>query len=523
MSGGATWADTARGMMPSDAAAGNQRQRGAAEASIWKEVASLIVGGIVTYCSMRAVLYLVDPQREEKDKAASLKQSLLDRLNLSEAETGPLDEHEAALCSDVLNPSDIRVGFDEIGGMEEVKRSIMELIVFPLQHPHLFVGKLLRPPKGILLYGPPGTGKTMMAKAIAKQSGARFINLSQSTLQNKWFGESVKLVRAVFKLAIKLQPTVIFIDEIDAFLRERSSNDHQAHSDMKCEFMTLWDGIGTDDNSAVIVLGASNRPWDIDEAIQRRLSRSFKVPLPSLNQRIQILSVILLPDPSAELSREDIAEVAERTQGYSGSDLHELCRAAAFGPVRAAVEGLMQSSEGSEAKQAEAEVVETPTELRKLRRADFEAVLEREGTTQQAARAYSADVRETKSKRERGYRPASHQPDVQWKPPAASAAVDAEEGTPGQGGEVPSAEGAGTGMESVLAALAQATQGGGAGGLPIAEALGALAAAAASGSGGGAGAATTTNNFNIILGGPGATAPVVEESAAPELSELPPE
>ena len=89
--------------------------------------------------------------------------------------------------------------------MENVKRSIIELVVFPLQHPELFTGKLLRPPKGILLYGPPGTGKTMMAKAIAKQSGARFINLSQSTLQNKWFGESVKLVRAVFKLAVKLQ------------------------------------------------------------------------------------------------------------------------------------------------------------------------------------------------------------------------------------------------------------------------------------------------------------------------------
>ena len=112
MSGGATWADTARGMMPSEGAGSGQRQQ--REASLWKEVASLIVGGIVTYCSMRAVLYLVDPQREEKDKAASLKQSLLDRLNLSEAETGPLDEHEAALCSDVLNPSDIRVGFDEI-------------------------------------------------------------------------------------------------------------------------------------------------------------------------------------------------------------------------------------------------------------------------------------------------------------------------------------------------------------------------------------------------------------------------
>ena len=132
---------------------------------------------------------------------------MLDRLGLTEEVTGPLDEHEASLCGDVLNPDDINVGFDEIGGMEKVKRSIVELVVFPLQHPELFTGKLLRPPKGILLYGPPGTGKTMMAKAIAKQSGARFINLSQSTLQNKWFGESVKLVRAVFKLAVKLQVT----------------------------------------------------------------------------------------------------------------------------------------------------------------------------------------------------------------------------------------------------------------------------------------------------------------------------
>ena len=170
-----------------------------------RESLSLVIGGIVTYCSMRAMFYLLDPQRDEKDKSAQTKKQMLDRLGLTEEVTGPLDEHEASLFSDVLNPADIKVGFDEIGGMEEVKRSIIELIVFPLQHPELFTGKLLRPPKGILLYGPPGTGKTMMAKAIAKQSGARFINLSQSTLQNKWFGESVKLVRAVFKLAVKLQ------------------------------------------------------------------------------------------------------------------------------------------------------------------------------------------------------------------------------------------------------------------------------------------------------------------------------
>lgn len=168
-----------------------------------KEALSLVIGGVVTFYSMKAMFFLLDPQREEKDKSAKLKQDLLGRLGLSEDDTGPLDEHEASLCSDVLNPDDIRVGFDEIGGMEDVKRSIVELIVFPLQHPELFTGKLLRPPKGILLYGPPGTGKTMMAKAIAKQSGARFINLSQSTLQNKcafpfWLPSNFGLILVAF-------------------------------------------------------------------------------------------------------------------------------------------------------------------------------------------------------------------------------------------------------------------------------------------------------------------------------------
>ena len=203
-------ADAAEKLSWRDAAALAVRTEDTAQSTtkqLLRETVTLVVGGIVTYCSMRAMFYLLDPQREEKDKSAKTKKQMLDRLGLTEEVTGPLDEHEASLCSDVLNPDDINVGFDEIGGMEKVKRSIVELVVFPLQHPELFTGKLLRPPKGILLYGPPGTGKTMMAKAIAKQSGARFINLSQSTLQNKWFGESVKLVRAVFKLAIKLQVT----------------------------------------------------------------------------------------------------------------------------------------------------------------------------------------------------------------------------------------------------------------------------------------------------------------------------
>jgi hypothetical protein len=142
------------------------------EASFAKEIASLLIGAVVTYFSMRAMFHMLDPQREEKEKARKAKANTLGRLGLSETDTGELDEHESNICADVLSPEDMHVGFDDIGGLEDVKQSIVELIVFPLQHPHLFQGKLLRPPRGILLYGPPGTGKTMLAKAIAKESGA---------------------------------------------------------------------------------------------------------------------------------------------------------------------------------------------------------------------------------------------------------------------------------------------------------------------------------------------------------------
>ena len=135
--------------------------------------------------------------------------------------------------------------------------------MLPLCHSALF-SRHLSPPKGVLLYGPPGCGKTMLAKAIAKESGATFINLHVSTLMDKWvgfsnviltfqFGESQKLVNAVFSLAKKLQPSIVFIDEIDCFLRERSRGDHEAMGMMKAEFMTLWDGLETDSCVRVVV------------------------------------------------------------------------------------------------------------------------------------------------------------------------------------------------------------------------------------------------------------------------------
>nr|GMD07457.1 ATPase family AAA domain-containing protein 1-like isoform X1 [Ipomoea batatas] len=151
------------------------------------------------------------------------------------------------IACDVVNPADMDVEFDSIGGLDGIKEALFELAILPLKRPELFAhGKLLRPVRGVLLYGPPGTGKTMLAKAIAKESGAVFINVRVSNLMSKWFGDAQKLVAAVFSLAYKLQPAIIFIDEVDSFLGQRSGTENEALTIMKTEFMALWDGFTTD-------------------------------------------------------------------------------------------------------------------------------------------------------------------------------------------------------------------------------------------------------------------------------------
>ncbi|RXM96818.1 ATPase family AAA domain-containing protein 1-A [Acipenser ruthenus] len=132
----------------------------------------------------------------------------------------------------------------------------------------------------VLLYGPPGCGKTLIGKATAKASGCRFINLQPSILTDKWYGESQKLTAAVFSLAVKIQPCIIFIDEIDSFLRNRSSLDHEATAMMKAQFMSLWDGLDTETDCQVMVMGASNRPQDVDPAILRRMPTTFQINFP---------------------------------------------------------------------------------------------------------------------------------------------------------------------------------------------------------------------------------------------------
>ncbi|KAF8394574.1 hypothetical protein HHK36_020787 [Tetracentron sinense] len=269
---------------------------------------------------------LQDIQSETK----SLKKSLKDVVTEN--------EFEKRLLADVIPSSDIGVTFDDIGALEHVKDTLKELVMLPLQRPELFCkGQLTKPCKGILLFGPPGTGKTMLAKAVATEAGANFINISMSSITSKWFGEGEKYVKAVFSLASKIAPSVIFVDEVDSMLgRRENPGEHEAMRKMKNEFMVNWDGLRTKDKERVLVLAATNRPFDLDEAVIRRLPRRLMVNLPDAPNREKILRVILAKEEMAP--DVDLEAVANMTDGYSGSDLKNLCVTAAHCPIREILE-----------------------------------------------------------------------------------------------------------------------------------------------------------------------------------------
>ncbi|PFH54016.1 hypothetical protein AMATHDRAFT_73048 [Amanita thiersii Skay4041] len=311
------------------------------------DVALFIASQAALYYTLRWVLESVTPEKKGEVKNKQLE--ALKRLGHANLK---LDEYERTVANEVIHPDDITVAFSDIGGLDPIISHLRESVIYPLLYPDLFTStsSLLSAPKGVLLYGPPGCGKTMLAKALAKESGATFINIAASVLTNKWYGESNKLVAGLFSLARKTQPSIIFIDEIDSFLRERTKGDHEVTGMMKAEFMTLWDGL-TSANDRILVLGATNRPNDIDAAILRRMPKRFPVGLPNREQRFKILSLMLKGTKlSTSFPMEQLARV---TEGFSGSDLRELCRNAAMVPVREFVRSASVNQETLERGQLE--------------------------------------------------------------------------------------------------------------------------------------------------------------------------
>jgi len=225
------------------------------------------------------------------------------------------------------------VHWDDIGGLENVKQELREVVEWPLRYPNAFKRLGIEPPKGILLFGPPGTGKTLLAKAVATESGANFIAIRGPELLSKWVGESEKAVREVFRRARQYAPAVVFFDEIEAIASLRGSDvETDVTERVVSQLLTEIDGITGLEN--VVVIAATNRPDLVDPALLRpgRLEKLIYVPPPDEKGRLDILKIHTRHVPLAE--DIDLREIAKMTNGYTGADLAALVREATLAALR---------------------------------------------------------------------------------------------------------------------------------------------------------------------------------------------
>jgi transitional endoplasmic reticulum ATPase len=261
-----------------------------------------------------------------------LPKEIIEKLNVTKS------DFEEALR--MVEPSAMRevlveipkVKWKDIGGLEDVKQSLIEMVEWPLKNPESFERMGIQPPRGILLYGPPGTGKTLLAKAVANESGANFISVKGPELKSKWVGESERMIRDLFRRARQVAPTVIFFDEIDSLAPRRSGSgsDHVSES-IVSQLLTEMSGL--EELKGVVVIAATNRPDIIDPALLRpgRFDRHIMVPPPDEKARLEILKVHTSNMP---LKGVDLKDIAKSTEGFSGADIDALCREAAMNSLR---------------------------------------------------------------------------------------------------------------------------------------------------------------------------------------------
>lgn len=277
------------------------------------------------------VIKAVTPARDGGNTAAPASPG-----KVAQTEDEDVDEETKRLrdmISETIITDKPEVSWNDVAGLDKVKQALREAIVLPIIQPGIFKGAR-KPWTGILLFGPPGCGKTLMAKAAANECTATFYSADSASLVSKWLGESERLIKTLFELARKTSPSLIFIDEVDSLTTSRGASGSEGGGErrLKTQLMAEMQGMKSTEKQRILVLGATNRPWDLDPAFLRRFEKKVYIPLPDLESRLAILKIHskgidMAPDV-------DFNELARLTVGYSGADISLVCREAIMVPVR---------------------------------------------------------------------------------------------------------------------------------------------------------------------------------------------
>jgi len=254
------------------------------------------------------------------------------RTGVTTRETGEGEDEELSRAiSDTIIAEKPDVKWSDVANLNTAKQALREAIILPMMRPDLFKGAR-RPWRGILLFGPPGCGKTLIAKAVASEVKATFFNVSAATLVSKWLGESEKLVRELFNAARAKQPSIIFIDEVDSVATKRDGDEVGGERRLKTQLMQEMEGVTSSKNDQIIVLGATNVPWELDPALRRRFEKRIYITMPEEAAREEIFKI---HTRGVELAKDvDFKELAKLTEGYVGSDIAMICREALMMPIR---------------------------------------------------------------------------------------------------------------------------------------------------------------------------------------------
>jgi SpoVK/Ycf46/Vps4 family AAA+-type ATPase len=273
----------------------------------------------------RRIAYNAPPERAQEMFGVASKYETFGKALVK---TKPESEVQKDMINSMIVSEKPKINWDSIGGLEEAKKDIREAIILPFVQ---MKPEYVHAPRTILLYGPPGTGKTMLAKASSNTLNATFFEARMPTLLSKYFGESQKLINALFEKAKKSQPSLIFIDELDSVAISRDSNIDESTRRVLSQLLTEIEGFNTRKEERVLIMGATNKPWDLDDAIISRFQKRIHVPLPDEGARRSILQIHL---EEADMGDVDMGFIVRKTEGFSGRDLASLCQEAITRMVR---------------------------------------------------------------------------------------------------------------------------------------------------------------------------------------------